>query len=493
MNTLTSKYNFAFVAIFLTVLAGLTLQYYFGNYLFLFPLLAFSIFLLGFVCVTDFKKVYYLLLFLIPISIETELPGGLALDFPAEPFIILLMVVFFLYAFSRGVNIKKAFFAHAIIMVVVIHLIWTFISSVYAGEHLIALKFFVAKLWYIAVFVFLTGSVLIDVHQFKKALWLLVLPVVVYTCIILARHAAEGFEFDTVNAAVIPYFRNHVNYAAVLSLLFPFVWIAASWYPKGDIKRKFFIALRYFFLIAIFFSYTRGAWLALLMAALFYYILKHRLYKPVLVIGCIIGLFIGGTLFTNNKFMEFTPDFERTIYHSELTKHLTATTNLQDVSSAERVYRWVAGFRMAADNPIIGFGPGNFYSHYKKYTLSSFSTYVSENPEKSSVHNYFLLMLVEQGVVGLIIFVLLTVLIFYKGIELFYKVKDPARKKFVTAILLSLLIIYVQLMLSDLVEALKIGSLFFINIALLVNQDIIFRKEQSIAKFEGKADKAHDL
>ena len=42
--------------------------------------------------------------------------------------------------------------------------------------------------------------------------------------------------------------------------------------------------------------------------------------------------------------------------------------------------------------------------------VASDQTYISENEEKSTVHNYFLLMLAEQGLVGLIIY---TAFVFY--------------------------------------------------------------------------------
>ena len=53
------------------------------------------------------------------------------------------------------------------------------------------------------------------------------------------------------------------------------------------------------------------------------------------------------------------------------------------------------------------------------------------------------------------------------------------QKEFVLVILTSMLIIYVQLMLSDLVEALKIGVFFFFNVALLVNQDLLHKKKKA--------------
>jgi len=66
--------------------------------------------------------------------------------------------------------------------------------------------------------------------------------------------------------------------------------------------------------------------------------------------------------------------------------------------------------RMAADRPLVGFGPGAFYESYVPYTLSSFQTYVSDNPEKSGIHNYYLMTSVEQGIPGLILFLILTIL-----------------------------------------------------------------------------------
>ena len=155
---------------------------------------------------------------------------------------------------------------------------------------------------------------------------------------------------------------------------------------------------------------------------------------------------------------------------------MKATVRNQDVSTAERFYRWVGGARMSLENPVTGFGPGSFYHYYQHYTVSAFTTYVSDNPEKSGVHNYFLMTLVEQGFVGLSIFLLLTFSIFYYGIRAYHKAKEHAVKLFVATILCSMVVIYVQLMLSDLIETIKIGGFFFINIALLVNQIIFIER-----------------
>jgi O-antigen ligase len=40
--------------------------------------------------------------------------------------------------------------------------------------------------------------------------------------------------------------------------------------------------------------------------------------------------------------------------------------------------------------------------------VKSFRTYVSDNPEKSTTHNYFLLQLAEQGIPGFLLFAILS-------------------------------------------------------------------------------------
>src|SRR5690606_28371930 len=140
-----------------------------------------------------------------------------------------------------------------------------------------------------------------------------------------------------------------------------------------------------------------------------------------------------------------------TIYHDDFGSHMSSTFDGEDVSSMERVYRWVAAVRMVSDRPLMGVGSGNFYDFYKRYTLSSFETYVSENEEQSTVHNYFLFILVEQGFIGLAIFVLLTYFIFRDGSKL-YQEKKGMEQRTVLILLQSMLAIYVCLMLNDMLE-----------------------------------------
>ena len=160
--------------------------------------------------------------------------------------------------------------------------------------------------------------------------------------------------------------------------------------------------------------------------------------------------------------MRFAPDHDRTIFHTDFSEHIAATINMKDVSNAERFYRWVAGFRMFVERPVTGFGPNNFYSSYRPYTLNSFETWVSNNPEHSSIHNYFLLTLAEQGIPGLVLMLILWFGMLFRLQYLYNKLQDPFyRTVTITIAAILAMILSINLM-SDMIETDKIGSLFWL-------------------------------
>jgi O-antigen ligase len=208
--------------------------------------------------------------------------------------------------------------------------------------------------------------------------------------------------------------------------------------------------------------------LAMPFAYLFF---RLRLTRYLATIG-ITFLIVAGIYYSiDNRYLNLAPNFERTIYHQNLGDHLSATFDGTDVSFMERIYRWVAAVKMSADHPIVGFGPGNFYNFYQYYTVTGFKTYVSDNPEKSGVHNYFLMTTVEQGYVGVAIFIALLIAFFVNGERIYQLQTTPEQRRFVMCLLVSQFVIFLNITMSDLIEVDKIGSLFFMNIAMLINQD----------------------
>jgi O-antigen ligase len=104
---------------------------------------------------------------------------------------------------------------------------------------------------------------------------------------------------------------------------------------------------------------------------------------------------------------------------------------------------------------------------------------VSDNPEHSTVHNYFLLLAVEQGIPGLLLFLLLVATMLYYAQVLYHRAGDPFNKSIAIASGSALVMILTVNFLSDLIETDKIGSLFFLCLALLVGADINERRLRS--------------
>jgi O-antigen ligase len=113
-------------------------------------------------------------------------------------------------------------------------------------------------------------------------------------------------------------------------------------------------------LIALFFSYARGAWLALFTGIAAGWLIKKRLLLAAYILAIIA---LAGSLFwikAGDRYLQYAHDYRTTIFHQDFREHLRATYEFKDVSTAERFYRWIAGVRMIKEDPLTGFGPSCF-------------------------------------------------------------------------------------------------------------------------------------
>ena len=433
--------------------------------------------LVVYISIVDFSYLYWLLIASIPFSTEIYLPNGLGTDLPTEPLIIGLMLLFGVFVLRNIRHLSADILRHPLTLLLILHLAWIFISTLTSDLFVVSFKFFLAKVWYVSTFFFLTAYLVRDERDFKRFFWVFFWPFITVTMIIFTRHGIAGFSFMDIHAIMHPFQRNHVNYAAALSLFFPFLLFARHWYAKGS-KRKWLLTLASIFVfVAIYFTYTRAAYIALIIALGAYYVIRWKLMRHTLVLASIVIIAGVWNLVDNSKYLDFAPNFDRTISHNNFDNLIEATYKMEDISTMERVYRWVAAGQMMPERPLLGWGPGNFVNFYKSFTVTSFQTYVSDNPEKSGPHSYFFMTLVEQGLIGFLIFVVFLFAIFIRGERLYHRLsKHPFRQQVVMTCLLSTVIISAFLLINDLIETDKIGSFFFINLAVIIRQDLfLFR------------------
>jgi len=416
--------------------------------------------------VSNYKSLFILLMAMLPISVEYYFSSSLATDIPTEPLMIGLSAITLLLLFSKIDLLPLKTFRSIPLFLLLLHLFWILICAINSENFIYSIKVFLSKTWYILPFAILPLFIIRSAIDIKKIFWAIYIPLTLAIIVTMLRHGIiYKFAFDEINHSVGPYFRNHVNYAAMVSIFFPWLWLADDWYEKGSFKRILIFFSKILYVVAIYFSYTRTCMVALIAMIPFFFIIKWRLMKPT-VIGGLLVISLGvSSLLNDNYYLKFAPDFSKTIYHDDFSSHLTSTFAGEDVSSMERVYRWVAAIQMYSDRPWMGVGSGNFYDYYKKYSLSDFQTYISDNEERSTVHNYFLLILVEQGSIGLLIFVLLTVAIFFQGGKL-YETLPKKDARIVLILTQSMMAVYINLLLSDMLESDKVGPFFYLIIGL---------------------------
>ncbi|HMG68403.1 MAG TPA: O-antigen ligase family protein [Chitinophagaceae bacterium] len=421
-----------------------------------------------------YNLIFFLLIFFLPWSVEYNFNASFGTDLPDEPLMLLAATLFTCRFFFRPTDISWVW-KHSLILLLFVYFGWIVVTVPFSTDWILSTKFLLAKSWYILAFVFAPFLVLKNKKSIRAAGIVFLLSMLSLVIIVLFRHALLGFTFANINNAVNPFFRNHVNYSAMLVCTLPV--LVAAYQSNKRFRALIFIAA-IVVLIALFLSYSRGAWLALLVGIISYWLIQKKKLLFAFLVSVVLILASVFWVSKNDRYLDYANDFKTTIFHKNFEKHLIATYKLKDVSTAERFNRWIAGARMTKDNLLTGFGPNTFYNNYKPYTLPAFKTWVSRNTEHSTVHNYFLLILIEQGIPGLVFFLLLVCGVIYYSEKLYARISDPFYKAAAMACGVMVMMIITVNFLSDLIETDKVGSLFFLCLSLLVIIDINTRNAE---------------
>lgn len=424
---------------------------------------------------TNSHLVFFLLLLSLPFSFEYNFTPSFGSDIPDEGLMLFVSLLFAGYWVYDPASLKLKTIQHPLLILLAAHLGWILIATVFSSDLTLSVKFFLAKGWYMGAFVLAPLIVFREKKYIKTAAVIFAASMLVVAVIAMVNHLEYDFSFAAVSDAVAPFFRNHVNYSAMLVCALPvFVAIhqlSASKRIKAITKTSIILLF-----VALFLSYARGAWLALLMGGFAYWLIKKRSLLTLYIVGILITVFAIFWIKSSDRYLEFAHDHDTTVFHEDFREHLVATYKLKDVSSAERFYRWVAAIRMIKYEWLTGYGPNTFYDNYRPYTIPAYKTWVSNNTEHSTVHNYFLLLAVEQGIPGLVLFLLLLGAMLYYAQHLYHRVEDIFYKTVAMMTGVIIIMIVTVNMLSDLIETDKIGSLFFLCLSVLVMTDINTKK-----------------
>jgi O-antigen ligase len=427
----------------------------------------------------NWKAAWWVLLFSIPASVQIFLAGdSLSTSLPDEPMMWSFLLLFCVLLATNPGIIPKWWWKNPLVLITVLQLVWTIVAVIYSTELLFSVKFLIAKCWFLIAFMIFPVFIFKRKGDFKTAFLLLLIPMVITMAIIVVRHAMTGFHFRKIEKAIGGLYYNHVDYSTVISMFFPVLCMA---YPLTKGKpwwlRLTLVLIILFFLPAIYTTYARAAMIAIVFAFALYAAIRMRLANFIMPVFYGFIALVMVYMVRDNKYIDFRPNYEETYMHNSFTDHMIATFRGQDMSSMERIYRWIAAVRMSQDRPITGYGPNSFYYNYKPYAVALFRTYVSRNEERSTTHNYFLYMLVEQGWPAMILYAILVMVVIAQAQKIYHRFDDRFYKYCTMAAIMLFGAAFINNFFSELIETHKVGALFYLSIALLI---ILDRKSRQI-------------
>lgn len=152
--------------------------------------------------------------------------------------------------------------------------------------------------------------------------------------------------------------------------------------------------------ICLIYTWSRGAWLGLVLALLVFMLLYDHYIIPVAVPLGALGITVFGDKLGGGLF-------------DSLINRFSSILMMSDSSSVYRLGIWRGAMRVAAENWFTGIGVGTeaFRAVYIRFAESGIETAVHS-------HNLFLQILIETGVVGLSVFIVALVLCIKSGLEI---------------------------------------------------------------------------
>jgi putative inorganic carbon (hco3(-)) transporter len=185
-----------------------------------------------------------------------------------------------------------------------------------------------------------------------------------------------------------PFFNDHTSYGAVFAMFIPFLtFFSFSKYmpDKGKwVSRLVLLVLFGAFIL----SYTRAAWLSLMLAIGVY---ADKASYPIQDNDNFAWFLFCGNFYipAANCRVPRKNDDESS---SNLMEHFSSMSNItSDASNLERLNRWGAAIRMFEERPVFGFGPGTYMFKYAPYQLSKDRTIISTNMgDMGNAHSEYL-------------------------------------------------------------------------------------------------------
>lgn len=417
--------------------------------------------------VINWKSYYWFFIFSIATTGIATIGSGV-MYLPLMPFsIISALLALALLLYNRQL-VYENFYRHPLTLIIFLQYFWLVISVIFSEIPIPSIKYLGVNTIQLLSFVILPMMVLKKKEDWMKLCKILLISFTLIATYVFIRHALKNFTYLYTNVAVKPFFYNHVDHGCLMSMLVPIPYMLWRHTDRSKVwTRRFYLLLFAFFIVCTYLTFARAAILAVAFAFVIIYAIKKKLVNWLMALFFLATSSIATYLIVNDNYKHFKPNYEQTYSRHSFDDLLKATFMGGDMSSMERFYRWIASARMSTEKPFTGVGPNNFYDFYKPHAVQMFRTYVSRNEEKSTTHNYFIFMLVEQGWPAMILYGILIWTLFYQAQKVYHKTKNILYRRMALVAAMVIAAFFINNLFSELLQTYKIGAIFYLAVMLI--------------------------
>lgn len=414
-----------------------------------------------------------LTLFLTPLSLQLSyITGGTGIDLsvPTEPIMALVLIIT-IFKLIVAHEFPRELLKHPITWLIGLYLLWTLITAMTSAMPGISFKTMAYRLWFTAGFYLVTARLAYN-ESFRKryiiayALGLAV--VVIYFIIRLKGAGLLNQQFA--HSACYPFYRDHTSFGASMAFLLP--PLTAMLFGRGGLASKGMLAVLILLLAAGFIlSYSRAAWVSLIVGAIMALILWIRMPGRLLTVSAALFILVmalsAGWIWER---MDSTTEDSST----DLGQHLRSASNIStDQSNLERINRWKCALRMFTERPHAGWGPGTYQFQYAPFQKASEKTSISTDfGDAGNAHSEYLGALSESGWPGALLFLAIMAGALLTGIRVWYREKRGASGYFVLAMVTGLATYAIHGLLNSFLDSDKIAALWWGFIAVIVATEL---------------------
>ncbi|MFA5779251.1 MAG: O-antigen ligase family protein [Elusimicrobiota bacterium] len=205
-------------------------------------------------------------------------------------------------------------------------------------------------------------------------------------------------------------FGNPNFFSGYLLLVFPLIFVKMI-STRQPSKHIFWMVFCFLVVFNIGIAKTRGAWLAFFLAVVCLTVWQKMYLKVRFITAKRI---FRGTFWL---FLLFSAVFIISIDRFNMIKSFFGEKN---VSVNERIFKWKTGMEMIKEHPFFGVGAGNLKVNFANYQSKIKRSFRLKSTSESNLHNEFLQRFSETGIFGIIAFISVFFVFFFRCAKLLY-------------------------------------------------------------------------